>query len=114
MLARLGGDEFAVLLANCTPDQAAHASEKIRSAIANFTFSLQGHAFRIGASIGRVDFCDGRMPVPELLMRADEMCYAAKTSGRNQVRTYESPACSPAVPRARHQTHRSMSERIHR
>jgi diguanylate cyclase (GGDEF)-like protein/PAS domain S-box-containing protein len=115
MLARLGGDEFALLLANCTPEQAARASEKIRSAIANFIFSWQGHAFRIGASIGRVDFCDGRMPVPELLMRADEMCYAAKTSGRNQVRTYESPAHPPALPRSRHQSHRSSTTgRIHR
>jgi diguanylate cyclase (GGDEF)-like protein/PAS domain S-box-containing protein len=112
MLARLGGDEFAVLLANCTPEQAAHASEKIRSAIANFTFSWQGHAFRIGASIGRVDFCDGRLAVPELLMRADEMCYAAKTSGRNQVRTYDPPTCPPTRPRSRH--HRATSERIHR
>jgi diguanylate cyclase (GGDEF)-like protein len=114
MLARLGGDEFAVLLANCTSEQAAHASEKIRSAISNFAFNWQGEIFHIGASIGRVDFSDGRMPVPELLMRADEMCYAAKTSGRNQVRTYQPPAGHETSVRTRHTPHRSPAERMHR
>jgi diguanylate cyclase (GGDEF)-like protein/PAS domain S-box-containing protein len=88
MLARLGGDEFAVLLANCTQQQATMAAEKIRSAVANFRFAWQTDEFSIGASVGRVDFCDGSMSVAELLMRADEMCYLAKTSGRNQIKTY--------------------------
>src|SRR5512141_2109392 len=66
MLARLGGDEFAVLLSNCTRQQAACASEKIRSAVETFTFSWEGVEFRIGASIGRVDFRDGTMTVSEL------------------------------------------------
>ena len=91
MLARLGGDEFAVLLSNCTYEQASRASEKVRSAVAAFVFAWEGEEFSIGASIGRVDFCDGSMSVSELLMRADEMCYLAKTSGRNQIRTYQAP-----------------------
>lgn len=91
MLARLGGDEFAVLLSNCTSEQAASASEKIRSAVQSFRFTWQGEEFHIGASIGRVDFGDGALSVAQLLMRADEMCYLAKTSGRNQIRTYSPP-----------------------
>ena len=51
----------------------------------------EGETFSIGASIGRVVFWDGSMSVSELLMRADEMCYLAKTSGRNQVKTYQPP-----------------------
>ena len=89
MLARLGGDEFAVLLSNCTRQQAACASEKIRAAVETFSFSWEGAEFRIGASIGRVDFHDGAMTVSELLVHADEMCYLAKTSGRNQIKAYE-------------------------
>lgn len=92
MLARLGGDEFAVLLSNCTYEQATRASEKVRSAISAFVFAWEGEEFSIGASIGRVDFCDGSLSVSELLMRADEMCYLAKTSGRNQIKTFQ-PAC---------------------
>jgi diguanylate cyclase (GGDEF)-like protein len=92
MLARLGGDEFAVLLSNCTYEQATRASEKVRAAVAAFVFAWEGEEFSIGASIGRVDFCDGSMSVSDLLMRADEMCYLAKTSGRNQIRMYQSPA----------------------
>jgi Amt family ammonium transporter len=89
MLARLGGDEFAVLLTNCTREQAAFAAEKIRSAVAAFRFSWEGVEFRIGASIGRVDFRNGAMTVSELLVHADEMCYLAKTSGRNRIQSYE-------------------------
>ncbi|WP_159015781.1 diguanylate cyclase domain-containing protein [Cognatiluteimonas profundi] len=108
MLARLGGDEFAVLLSNCTRQQAACASEKIRSAVATFTFLWEGAEFRIGASIGRVDFRDGAMTVSELLVHADEMCYLAKTSGRNQVKSYEpqrdrslhQPGAGDSYPRA--------------
>jgi hypothetical protein len=37
-----------------------------------------------------VDFRDGAMTVSELLLHADEMCYLAKTSGRNQVKSYDS------------------------
>lgn len=91
MLARLGGDEFALLLSNCTYEQATRASEKVRSAVAAFVFTWEGEEFSIGASIGRVDFCDGSMSVSDLLMRADEMCYLAKTSGRNQIKTYQPP-----------------------
>ena len=97
MLARLGGDEFAVLLSNCTHDQATRASEKVRSAVAAFVFAWEGEEFSIGASIGRVDFCDGSMSVSELLMRADEMCYLAKTSGRNQIKTYQPPSDMGAI-----------------
>jgi Amt family ammonium transporter len=96
MLARLGGDEFAVLLSNCTRQQATSASEKIRSAVETFSFSWEGVQFRIGASIGRVDFRDGAMTVSELLVHADEMCYLAKTSGRNQIKSYE-PQRDPSL-----------------
>ena len=88
MLARLGGDEFALLLEDCSPSHAAHVAEKIRAEIAGFHFRWQGQAFRIGASIGQVDFSTGAS-FTELLVRADRMCYVAKSRGRNQVVAYD-------------------------
>jgi diguanylate cyclase (GGDEF)-like protein/PAS domain S-box-containing protein len=84
-LARLGGDEFAVLLENCTPADAALVAEKIRNAMIDFDFTWDGGDFRIGTSIGLVEFNDGDRSVEDLIKLADSMCYVAKDSGRNRV-----------------------------
>jgi diguanylate cyclase (GGDEF)-like protein/PAS domain S-box-containing protein len=86
-LARIGGDEFAVLLQNCTAARAALVAEKIRSSIAGFEFSWGTRAFRVGTSIGVVDFADGSLSPAQIMANADRLCYAAKTGGRNQVAT---------------------------
>jgi diguanylate cyclase (GGDEF)-like protein/PAS domain S-box-containing protein len=87
-VARLGGDEFAILLEDCTFEHALHVAEKIRVAVAAFSFDWQGHAFRVGASLGLVTFNDGAASASELLKRADETCYRAKDHGRDQVAVY--------------------------
>ena len=88
MLARMGGDEFALLLEDVAPDHAAHVAEKIRSEIEGFQFRWQGQGFRIGASIGQVNFSAGAS-LNEVLVRADKMCYLAKSRGRNQVTVWD-------------------------
>jgi len=87
-VARLGGDEFAILLEHCTPAHAATVAEKIRSAIIHFEFAWSGHVFKVGASIGQIDFADGALSVQEIIGMADRMCYVAKSAGRNQVANY--------------------------
>jgi Amt family ammonium transporter len=100
-LARLGGDEFAILIEDATPDQAAYVSEKVRRAIANYQFEWQGEIFRIGASIGQLEFSDGKLSAYELLYRADEMCYLAKSRGRDRVVAFSRERDkSGAVPKA--------------
>jgi diguanylate cyclase (GGDEF)-like protein/PAS domain S-box-containing protein len=84
-LARLGGDEFAVLLEDSSPDDAVCVAEKLRSAVAAFRFTWEGERFGLGASIGLLDFHDGRRSPAELLARADELCYRAKSKGRDRV-----------------------------
>ena len=84
-VARLGGDEFAVLLENATPADASNVAEKIRSAVMDFAFVWNGTEFRIGTSIGLVEFDNGERSVEPLLAIADSMCYAAKDGGRNRV-----------------------------
>ena len=84
-LARLGGDEFVILLEYCTPAEAKVAARRIRESVASFRFPWQGQVFEVGASIGLVSFRNGALSPRSLLLRADEMCYLAKASGRNQV-----------------------------
>jgi diguanylate cyclase (GGDEF)-like protein/PAS domain S-box-containing protein len=88
-VARIGGDEFAVLLENCTPAHATRVANKICTALMDFTFAWDGSEYRIGASIGQVDFCDGECSMEELLGLADSLCYVAKEGGRNQVAIHD-------------------------
>lgn len=84
-LARLGGDEFAILLEDAAAEQASYVAEKVRRAIAAYPFEWQGEVFRIGASIGQLEFADAKLSAYELLYRADEMCYLAKSRGRDRI-----------------------------
>ncbi|NDK37880.1 diguanylate cyclase [Pseudoxanthomonas gei] len=88
-VARLGGDEFAVLVENSTSADAALVAEKIRNAVVDFAFSWDGGEFRIGTSIGLVEFSDGERHVEELIELADSMCYVAKDRGRNCVAIHD-------------------------
>ncbi len=84
-LARLGGDEFGVLLHNCDLDAAILVAENLRKAVAEFGFVWRNRPFAVGVSIGIVHLGQGRLPLSELLARADEACYVAKAKGRNMV-----------------------------
>jgi diguanylate cyclase (GGDEF)-like protein/PAS domain S-box-containing protein len=99
-LARLGGDEFGILLEDATPEQAAYVSEKVRRAIANYQFEWQNEIFRIGASIGQLEFSDGKLSAYELLYRADEMCYLAKSRGRDRVVAFSRERDREPLPKA--------------
>ena len=105
-VARLGGDEFAILLEDCTFEHAMRVAEKIRTAVAAFSFDWQGHAFRVGASLGLVTFNDDAASASELLMRADEACYRAKDRGRDQIAVYaeQQGREAPRSPIAPHRT----------
>ncbi len=81
-LARLGGDEFCVLLGDTSG--AADLAERIRLSLAG---RMAREGWAVTASIGSVGF--GTMPdsAEAALAAADAMMYAAKTGGKNQVRS---------------------------
>ncbi len=87
LLARLGGDEFAVLLRDCPVDKAVELANGWLQALRAFRFHWNGRTFSIGASIGLVRL-DGSSSLKQMLADADAACYAAKTSGRDQVHVY--------------------------
>ena len=108
--ARLGGDEFAVLLEQCAPADAAHVAEKMRAAVERFEFHWAGQVYRVGASIGHVEFDDDRRSVDELIAVADRLCYVAKDGGRNRVAIHA--MASPDPPDGAHDvSHRPGARR---
>jgi diguanylate cyclase (GGDEF)-like protein/PAS domain S-box-containing protein len=86
-LARLGGDEFGLLLLADLAD-AHRRAEKLIDSIRGHSFVYQGQYFHIGASIGMVELKDATQGMDEMLIAADQACYAAKDKGRDRIEVY--------------------------
>ncbi|WP_417683951.1 GGDEF domain-containing protein [Roseibium sp.] len=86
---RYGGEEFAIILPQSGLEEAAEISEKIRLAVMSKELvkrSTGENLGRITISIGISTFKPGDT-AHSLIARADEALYAAKHSGRNNVKT---------------------------
>ncbi len=88
MLARLGGDEFGLILTHCDLAHAQRVADAVHQALETFKFVWNERAFRVGASIGLLEFRPGRHSLTELLSSADLACYAAKNAGRRRTHIY--------------------------
>jgi len=82
LVARLGGDEFVFLLPGA--DQAA-AHETSRRMLDRVRARSEEAGLAVTLSIGLVSSSDATTPVSELLRKADEVMYQAKTAGRNGI-----------------------------
>lgn len=93
-LARLGGDEFLVILERLglhSKQAARQAEQVVRKllVVIGAPLNLEGETYHLTASMGVVLF-DGRTGQAEaLLKQADIAMYAAKTSGRANVRFFD-------------------------
>lgn len=88
---RLGGDEFVVLLRNASLVEAKRIAEKLRETISKTKVVYEKQEFCFTVSIGVVTICvDHNSDVENVLKRADNALYKAKTKGRNCVSTMES------------------------
>jgi diguanylate cyclase (GGDEF)-like protein len=77
-VARIGGDEFAVLMVGQTePHLADLLAQRLAEAFAG-PFVIDGHALRLGASIGRAEFPADAEGVESLLRSADAEMFEIK------------------------------------
>ena len=88
LLARLGGDEFGVILMHCDIEHARRVADNIHQALDMLKFNWDNRAFRVGASIGVLEFRPGLQSLTELMSAADLACYAAKKAGRRRTHIY--------------------------
>ncbi|MCX7174583.1 MAG: PAS domain S-box protein [Proteobacteria bacterium] len=92
-VARFGGDEFVVMLEDLSPEferaraQAEGIGEKIRGAL-SAEYSLQESRHHCSSSIGICLFKGAEVAVGEILKRADQAMYQAKSAGRNSIRFF--------------------------
>ena len=85
--ARYGGEEFAVLLPHTEGERAERVAERIRAAVADFTFLEADHRLRITVSAGVATFPSSSAIVSaeHLVAAADRALYAAKKAGKNRI-----------------------------
>ena len=89
--ARYGGEEFAMILHETTEPGARTLAERIRAKVAAASFP---GGLKLTISIG-VAATDEPALFTTLIERADQALYAAKQSGRNQVRVADMKAPAP-------------------
>lgn len=96
-VGRLGGEEFALVFPETDLSGAFIACERLRKNVMQQEIKVDDHNIRLTVSVGLstlgADIVDGA----SLLKQADELLYAAKRKGRNQVvvaRALEIPKAS--------------------
>ncbi len=89
-LARIGGDEFGIILYECPLEQARQIAADLSQSIQDFGFIWEDKIFRVGVSIGLVTITANNQNVDGIMEAVDAACYAAKESGWNNIRVYES------------------------
>src|SRR5713226_4955936 len=100
LVGRLGGEEFVVVMPETSLGGAIVVAERLRAAVAEEPFVLQGKGDkpRVTVSVGIAMTGEGnRDTLESLLQRADEALYAAKNAGRNRIITFPPQRATPLV-----------------
>ena len=82
--ARYGGEEFVTLLANTDRKGVMQMAERIRTTIEKNRFALEGRRIPISVSVGAATYPDDAIDKKDLIDKADQALYWAKSHGRNR------------------------------
>ena len=85
---RIGGDEFAVLLPHSAAHKMTEFAERIRSAVAQSSITIDSKAIKLTVSIGIAEFHSAEEMLDGVIKRADVALYEAKNNGRNNIALY--------------------------
>ncbi|MEE8321974.1 MAG: diguanylate cyclase [Gammaproteobacteria bacterium] len=83
-LGRYGGEEFLLIIPGTKEEDAYGIFERIRTAIVETDFPVNGSNIQVTVSQGVVTW-DGHEKADDLIARADKALYQAKENGRNRV-----------------------------
>jgi diguanylate cyclase len=84
-LGRFGGEEFLIILPGSDLDQTKSVARKIWRLIRETPFTLEGKTVKVTVSIGVAAAQQVDMEYAQMLKRADEALYLAKSTGRDQI-----------------------------
>ena len=100
LVGRYGGEEFVVLMPDTNLPAALMVAERLRIAIADTPFIVEGVAspIHVTISIGVSTTLESGDSPTELLRRADVALYAAKHNGRNCLMSWPVDAAAQPIP----------------
>lgn len=81
-MARFGGEEFCIIFIDDSGD-ASQRIENLRQRVAASPVSWQNGQFSFTISLGHL--CGQAIDLETMLVKADELLYLAKQTGRNRV-----------------------------
>jgi len=84
LLARYGGEEFIITLVHTDQAGAAKVAERLRQSVSEIELPTEQGVLKFTISVGVSTFFK-RSLLEEIIGRADQALYQAKTSGRNRV-----------------------------
>jgi len=88
-LGRWGGEEFIIIFPGLKLEEASLAAEKLIKVVENTALDfIDDSAEKITISIGLSTFNENST-YDIILKQADEALYAAKSNGRNQIKSYK-------------------------
>jgi len=82
-LGRFGGDEFMIILPNTSLENTVIVAERIRGIIANFVHNIEQYIIQTTVSIVIASYNSLDDDVNQIIKRADQALYKAKSSGSN-------------------------------
>ncbi|HCR47155.1 MAG TPA: sensor domain-containing diguanylate cyclase, partial [Marinobacter hydrocarbonoclasticus] len=100
LVARYGGEEFAILLPTTDVAGAQQVAERMRLSVARTPVNSGEHMSPVSLtiSLGVATLTPNRQSdCQELIRRADEALYAAKSDGRNRVVVWHPKAVAPTT-----------------
>lgn len=89
VVASFDEDTIALFFADTDEEQARALVQQLIERLKNYRFTHGGGNYSIGVNIGLVDFSPLAIGMDEVVRQADSACVASKSSGRNQIQTYE-------------------------
>jgi diguanylate cyclase (GGDEF)-like protein len=100
ILARYGGEEFVLMLPFTPLEGALIKAKRIQEAVAahNFPHGEKQPLGCVSVSVGVAAYPANALDAAELIERADQALYAAKSAGRNQVVGYDSIPSASSAP----------------
>lgn len=85
IVARYGGEEFVIVVSESNKQGAVRIAERIRKTISEHKFILQEKEVPVTVSIGVSAYNQDGETKTEIISKADQALYKAKTTGKNKV-----------------------------
>lgn len=90
IVGRYGGEEFILLLPDTNAENAMVPAERLRLGVKALSFqNADGRVFSVTISIGVAEFLPEELDIAEMINRADQALYRAKTTGRDRICIYK-------------------------